>query len=77
MEEAWREEERPNTQRMKSSTDDDEDTAAALPNLDHLTIHDLRDIYEPSDDTFLLIDAIAVDIDEIRRLKPKIVIEIG
>ncbi|CAB3410980.1 unnamed protein product [Caenorhabditis bovis] len=36
-----------------------------------------HDVYEPSEDTFLLIDAIEKDIKEIRSRNPRIVLEIG
>ncbi|KAF1764111.1 hypothetical protein GCK72_004057 [Caenorhabditis remanei] len=35
------------------------------------------DVYEPSEDTFLLIDAIEKDIKEIRSREPQLVLEIG
>ena len=62
---------------MMQQQQEEEAGAAALPDLDHLTVHDFRDIYEPSDDTFLLIDAIAADVEEIRAQRPRIVVEIG
>ena len=36
-----------------------------------------NDVYEPAEDTFLLIDAIEKDIEEIKVEKPLIVVEIG
>lgn len=50
---------------------------AELPNLDHLTIQDFRHIYEPSDDTFLLLDAIEADAALLTALAPRIAVEIG
>ena len=38
--------------------------AARLPSLDHASIKDFSDVYEPSDDTYLLIDGIQADLTE-------------
>ena len=37
--------------------------SAKMPNMDHLRMRDYDHVYEPSDDTYLLIDAIGFDID--------------
>lgn len=37
--------------------------SARMPNMDHLRMKDYDQVYEPSDDTYLLIDAIGFDID--------------
>mmetsp|Transcript_25314 Transcript_25314/g.54472 ORF Transcript_25314/g.54472 Transcript_25314/m.54472 type:complete len:301 (+) Transcript_25314:54-956(+) len=37
--------------------------SAQMPNLTHLGLRDYDNVYEPSDDTYLLIDAIGMDID--------------
>jgi release factor glutamine methyltransferase len=50
---------------------------AAMPDLDHLTLDDFRDVYEPSDDTYLLIDAIEADMPYLAKLEPHICLEIG
>jgi release factor glutamine methyltransferase len=50
---------------------------AELPDLDHLTMDDFRHIYEPSDDTFLLMDALEADARDLKARKPRIVVEIG
>ena len=45
----------------------------------HLTSQgDYRHVYEPSEDTFLLIDAIQMDLGYIKeRVKPLVVMEVG
>ena len=50
---------------------------AKLPSLDHLTMEDFDCVYEPSDDTFLLCDAIENDRERISVDKPQIVLEVG
>jgi hypothetical protein len=50
---------------------------AELPDLDHLTMAEFRHIYEPSDDTFLLMDALEADRVALQALRPSIVVEIG
>ncbi|CAO3594463.1 unnamed protein product [Absidia cylindrospora] len=47
------------------------------PNLSHLTIKNYDNIYEPAEDTFLLLDALEQDQDELKTLKPSICLEIG
>ncbi|KAL3781547.1 hypothetical protein HJC23_000032 [Cyclotella cryptica] len=37
--------------------------SATMPSLNHLHMKDYQNVYEPSDDTYLLIDAIGLDID--------------
>ena len=52
--------------------------AAALPDLSHLKPADFDTVYEPSDDTFLLVDALAADADMLRaRAAGQVCIEIG
>jgi release factor glutamine methyltransferase len=48
-----------------------------FPNLDHFTLTDAENVYEPSDDTFLLCDAIEKDIEYLKQLNPSIILEIG
>ncbi|KAI8099990.1 S-adenosyl-L-methionine-dependent methyltransferase [Halteromyces radiatus] len=47
------------------------------PDLSHLTSQDFGKIYEPAEDTFLLLDALEQDQDQIQALQPKICLEIG
>jgi len=41
-----------------------EAAAAVLPNLDHLTWKDFEHVYEPSDDTYLLLDALQYELEK-------------
>jgi release factor glutamine methyltransferase len=50
---------------------------ATLPDLNHLFMKDFEAVYEPSDDTFLLCDAIEADKEIIAAQGPNIAIEIG
>ena len=50
---------------------------AQLPSLDHLVMQDYANVYEPSDDTFLLCDSLENDRAEIAEMKPQICIEMG
>jgi len=47
------------------------------PDLSHLTKEDYKRVYEPAEDTFVLLDALEADADAIRDLAPKICLEIG
>lgn len=51
--------------------------ASLFPNLDHFTLADAERVYEPSEDTFLLCDAIESDIAVLKQLNPTVVLEIG
>jgi release factor glutamine methyltransferase len=46
-------------------------------NLKHITKTDRQKVYPPSQDTFLLIDSIASDLEFIQTLNPGLVLEIG
>jgi len=48
-----------------------------LPDLSHLSTADFEKVYEPSDDTFLLVDALSADAEELRRHHPTLCLEVG
>jgi release factor glutamine methyltransferase len=50
---------------------------AVLPSLNHFQQFERLHVYEPSDDTFLLCDALLKDRETFKPLKPSLVIEIG
>lgn len=49
----------------------------ALPSLDHFSYKDFEEIYEPAEDTFLLIDSLEADSAELVAAAPDVVLEIG
>jgi len=48
-----------------------------MPSLAHLGGRDYERVYEPSDDTYLLCDALTADVDELRRRHPALGVEVG
>lgn len=50
---------------------------AKLPSLEHLTLEDYDNVYEPAEDTYLLCDALEQDRELFRSMKPKRALEIG
>lgn len=52
-------------------------TPTPLPDLSHLGSADFQRVYEPSDDTYLLVDALAADAERLRSLSAGVCIEIG
>ncbi|KAG9223120.1 hypothetical protein PLEOSDRAFT_49269 [Pleurotus ostreatus PC15] len=47
------------------------------PNLSHLTAKDFERVYEPAEDTFLLLDALENDAEDLKSSRPLICLEIG
>ncbi|KLO20505.1 S-adenosyl-L-methionine-dependent methyltransferase [Schizopora paradoxa] len=47
------------------------------PDTSHLTNADFEHVYEPAEDTFILLDALEADAERLRALTPRIAMEIG
>ncbi|XP_030383082.1 methyltransferase N6AMT1 [Scaptodrosophila lebanonensis] len=47
------------------------------PYTDHLTSHEYEHVYEPAEDTFLLLDALEADLTFLDNLQPRLCLEIG
>ncbi|PVG03263.1 S-adenosyl-L-methionine-dependent methyltransferase [Serendipita vermifera] len=47
------------------------------PDLSHLTRKDYENIYEPSEDTFILLDALEKDVEFLKEKNPRLCLEIG
>ncbi len=47
------------------------------PKYSHLSSRDFESVYEPAEDSFLLLDAIENQLEAIRNLKPTLCVEIG
>ncbi|KAF8213475.1 S-adenosyl-L-methionine-dependent methyltransferase [Mycena galopus ATCC 62051] len=47
------------------------------PDLSHLRPEDYEHVYEPAEDTFILLDALEQDAEQLKRIRPQISLEIG
>jgi len=47
------------------------------PDTSHLTAKDFENVYEPAEDSFILLDALEIELNWIEELKPTFAIEIG
>ena len=55
----------------------DDCSTAVVPRLDHFSFRDYDNIYEPSDDTFLFLDALKSELALLRSLQPHLCVELG
>ena len=49
----------------------------ALPSLEHFNYADYEKFYEPSEDTFLLLDVLRGETESLKAMKPVTCLEIG
>lgn len=49
----------------------------ATPNISHISAEDLNHVYEPAEDSFLLLDALEKDYDFIQTIGPAVCMEVG
>jgi release factor glutamine methyltransferase len=47
------------------------------PQIGHLTADDYEHIYEPAEDSFIFLDALELEAEGLRELKPTVCVEIG
>lgn len=47
------------------------------PFTNHISLDDFKYVYEPAEDSFLLLDALEADLDFLKQMKPKVCLEIG
>lgn len=47
------------------------------PSYSHLTAQDYNHVYEPSEDSFILLDALELDLSSLKERKPSVCLEIG
>lgn len=47
------------------------------PSLKHLSKEDYQRVYEPAEDSFVFLDALEQDADQLRAAAPRVVVEIG
>ncbi|KAJ7494777.1 S-adenosyl-L-methionine-dependent methyltransferase [Mycena galericulata] len=55
----------------------EDDNMIPTPDLTHLRPEDYEHVYEPAEDTFILLDALEQDAEELKSMGPRISLEIG
>eukprot|EP01132_Coremiostelium_polycephalum_P009041 gene9041-11074_t len=66
-----------NTTKLINNNGGGKDDVAIEPLMDHLTSSDYKEVYEPAEDSFLFIDSLLKDYDNLVKINPHFILEIG